>query len=143
MFQELAKVSAIVAAGLVGIVSIGNAIGRVFWAWVSDTLTRRVAFVLMFAVQVVLFWINAAAAYGAATGDCQLRNTYVVWGRLRDHASVRGRLFWSEERGSNLWPDADGLGICECFWTASDCQDARDHPPIWRGLCTSSLLCWR
>ena len=36
MFQEIAKVSAIVAAGMVGIVSIGNAVGRIFWAWTSD-----------------------------------------------------------------------------------------------------------
>jgi OFA family oxalate/formate antiporter-like MFS transporter len=36
MFQEIAKVSAIAAAGMVGIVSIGNAVGRIFWAWVSD-----------------------------------------------------------------------------------------------------------
>src|SRR5271170_6254004 len=40
MFQELAKVTAIAAAGMVGIVSIGNAVGRVFWAWASDWMTR-------------------------------------------------------------------------------------------------------
>jgi MFS transporter, OFA family, oxalate/formate antiporter len=57
LFQELAKVSAIAAAGMVGIVSIGNAIGRVFWAWLSDILTRRMAFVAMFALQVALFWV--------------------------------------------------------------------------------------
>jgi MFS transporter, OFA family, oxalate/formate antiporter len=33
MFQEIAKVSAVVAAGMVGIASIGNAVGRIFWAW--------------------------------------------------------------------------------------------------------------
>src|SRR6202522_3514578 len=37
MFQEIAKVSAGVAAGMVGIASIGNAVGRIFWAWTSDT----------------------------------------------------------------------------------------------------------
>lgn len=57
MFQELAKVTAIVAAGMVGVVSIGNAVGRVFWAWVSDSLTRRVTFMLMYGLQAVLFWI--------------------------------------------------------------------------------------
>ena len=57
MFQEVAAVSAVAAAGMVGIVSIGNAFGRVFWAWVSDSLTRRATFVVMFLLQVLLFWI--------------------------------------------------------------------------------------
>ncbi|GGH16171.1 OFA family MFS transporter [Silvibacterium dinghuense] len=57
MFQELAKVTAIVAAGMVGVVSIGNAAGRVFWAWVSDFLTRRFTFLGMFLIQVILFWM--------------------------------------------------------------------------------------
>jgi OFA family oxalate/formate antiporter-like MFS transporter len=57
MFQEIAKVGAIVAAGMVGIVSIGNAVGRIFWAWTSDALTRRWTFVIMFLIQVGLFWM--------------------------------------------------------------------------------------
>jgi OFA family oxalate/formate antiporter-like MFS transporter len=57
LFQELAGVSAVAAAGMVGIVSIGNAIGRVFWAWLSDLITRKVTFVLIFLTQVVLFWV--------------------------------------------------------------------------------------
>lgn len=56
LFQELASISAVAAAGLVGIVSIGNAFGRVFWAWVSDLLTRRMTFLVMFLVQAILFW---------------------------------------------------------------------------------------
>jgi MFS transporter, OFA family, oxalate/formate antiporter len=57
IFQELAKVTVIVAAGMVGVVSIGNAFGRVFWAWISDIITRRFAFVIMFLLQVILFWV--------------------------------------------------------------------------------------
>ena len=57
MFQEIAKVSAIVAASMVGIVSIGNAVGRIFWAWISDTITRRWAFASIFTVQIGLFWM--------------------------------------------------------------------------------------
>ena len=57
IFQELGKVTVIVAAGMVGVVSIGNAFGRVFWAWISDILTRRFAFVVMFLLQVILFWV--------------------------------------------------------------------------------------
>ncbi|MEY2492036.1 MAG: transporter, family, oxalate/formate antiporter, partial [Verrucomicrobiota bacterium] len=41
IFQELTKVSAVVAGSMVGIASLGNAAGRVFWAWVSDLITRR------------------------------------------------------------------------------------------------------
>ncbi len=57
MFQEIAKVSAVAAGSMVGIVAIGNAVGRIFWAWTSDVVTRRWTFVAMFLVQAVLFWI--------------------------------------------------------------------------------------
>jgi MFS transporter, OFA family, oxalate/formate antiporter len=57
MFQEIGKASAVVAAGMVGVASIGNAVGRIFWAWISDAITRRWTFVTMFLLQVGLFWI--------------------------------------------------------------------------------------
>ncbi len=60
LYQELAGVSAAVAAGMVGLASIGNALGRVFWAWSSDHLTRRSTFMLLFLIQVALFWILPA-----------------------------------------------------------------------------------
>jgi OFA family oxalate/formate antiporter-like MFS transporter len=56
IFQELTKVTAVVAGGMVGIASLGNAVGRVFWAWVSDLITRRATFAVMFVLQVLLFW---------------------------------------------------------------------------------------
>src|SRR5439155_20502237 len=56
IFQELTKVAAVVAGSMVGIASMGNAVGRVFWAWVSDLITRRFTFLVMFIVQVLLFW---------------------------------------------------------------------------------------
>src|SRR5712672_4527906 len=56
LFQELAGVSAVIAAGMVGVASIGNALGRVFWAWASDSITRRATFVVMFIAQILLFW---------------------------------------------------------------------------------------
>jgi len=60
MFQELARVSAVVAAGMVGVVSLGNALGRVFWAAVSDVITRKATFFVMFLLQVLLFWFLPA-----------------------------------------------------------------------------------
>jgi len=64
IFQELTGASAVVAGGLVGLASIGNAVGRVFWAWISDLITRRATFFVMFVLQVLLFWFlpNIATA---------------------------------------------------------------------------------
>ena len=62
IFQELTGASAIVAAGMVGLASIGNAVGRVFWAWVSDLITRRATFAVMFILQVLLFWFLPSIA---------------------------------------------------------------------------------
>jgi MFS transporter, OFA family, oxalate/formate antiporter len=56
LFQELTGATTVVAAAMVGLVSIGNAAGRVFWAWASDLITRRATFVVMFVVQALLFW---------------------------------------------------------------------------------------
>src|SRR5262245_49927592 len=57
LFQQLAGVTALAAANMVGVVSIGNAVGRVFWAWLSDAITRKATFTVMFLLQVGLFWI--------------------------------------------------------------------------------------
>ena len=62
IFQELIGVSAVIAASMVGAASIGNAAGRVFWAWVSDLITRRVTFFVMLLLQVLLFWLMPSIA---------------------------------------------------------------------------------
>jgi len=56
IFQEMGGATAAAAAALVGVISIGNGFGRVFWAWVSDLTTRKTAFFLMFLTEVLLFW---------------------------------------------------------------------------------------
>ena len=56
IFQEMGKASAVTAAGLVGVISIANGLGRIFWAWVSDLTTRKTAFFVMFLVEAVLYW---------------------------------------------------------------------------------------
>ena len=56
LFQEDTGVTAAVAASMVGLASIGNAVGRVFWAWTSDLITRRATFLVMFVSQILLFW---------------------------------------------------------------------------------------
>ena len=65
LFQEETGVTAAIAASLVGLASIGNAVGRVFWAWVSDLITRSATFFVMFVAQILLFWFlpNIATAW--------------------------------------------------------------------------------
>jgi OFA family oxalate/formate antiporter-like MFS transporter len=57
MAQEITHVTAAVAAGMVGIISIANGAGRFLWAWLSDAVGRRTVFFTMFLVQAVVFWL--------------------------------------------------------------------------------------
>jgi OFA family oxalate/formate antiporter-like MFS transporter len=74
LFQELTGVTAVVAASMVGLASIGNAVGRVFWAWISDSITRRATFFVMFVGQVLLFWFLP----NIATASLMMIATFVV-----------------------------------------------------------------
>ena len=56
MAQQLVGMSPIAAAGMVGLISIFNGAGRVFWAWVSDMIGRAGVFFLLFAIQAVIFF---------------------------------------------------------------------------------------
>ncbi len=56
MAEEITHVTAAVAAGMVGIISIANGAGRFLWAWLSDAIGRRTVFFLMFLIQAVVFW---------------------------------------------------------------------------------------
>jgi OFA family oxalate/formate antiporter-like MFS transporter len=55
MAQEMSHVSAVAAAGLVGIISIANGSGRFLWAWLSDAIGRKTVFVAMLLIQVTAF----------------------------------------------------------------------------------------
>lgn len=61
MAQEITNVSAAVAAATVGLISIANGVGRLFWAWLSDFVGRRVVFLMMFLLQAVVFWLLPSA----------------------------------------------------------------------------------
>ncbi len=69
MTQEITRVTAAVAAGLVGIISIANGSGRFLWAWFSDLVGRRAVFFSMFVIQAILFSllprIQSFAAFSA------------------------------------------------------------------------------
>ncbi len=55
--QQLVGMNAVEAAGLgVGLISIFNGVGRVFWAWVSDMIGRAQVYFLLYAIQAVTFY---------------------------------------------------------------------------------------
>ncbi len=57
MAQQLVHLSAVDAAGVVLMISIFNAVGRVFWAWTSDYLGRARVYMMLFAIQAVVFFL--------------------------------------------------------------------------------------
>ncbi len=56
MAQQLVHMTPIAAAGMVGLISIFNGAGRVFWAWVSDYIGRSRVYLLLYAIQAVIFF---------------------------------------------------------------------------------------
>ena len=60
MAGEISGVTPIVAAGMVGIISIGNGAGRLLWAWLSDAVGRPGVFLIMFVLQAALFFLLPA-----------------------------------------------------------------------------------
>jgi MFS transporter, OFA family, oxalate/formate antiporter len=57
MSQQIVGLTAVAAAGVVGIISIFNAVGRVFWAWMSDLIGRAPVYFLLYAIQAVIFFM--------------------------------------------------------------------------------------
>jgi OFA family oxalate/formate antiporter-like MFS transporter len=60
--EEVAGVSAVTAASMVGILGLFNGGGRVFWAWLSDHIGRMRAFLGMLGLQAICFFILPHAA---------------------------------------------------------------------------------
>ncbi len=57
MAQQLVNMTPVAAAGMVGLISIFNGAGRVFWAWVSDSIGRARVYFLLYAIQAVIFFL--------------------------------------------------------------------------------------
>lgn len=57
LLQEVLGVTALVAAAAVGLMGIFNGLGRIFWASLSDYLTRPIVYIIFFATQAVAFYV--------------------------------------------------------------------------------------
>jgi OFA family oxalate/formate antiporter-like MFS transporter len=76
MAQQLVGLTPVAAAGIVGIISIFNGLGRLFWAAVSDVVGRARVFFLLFLVQAAIFFalphLRSAALFTAAVATVGL-----------------------------------------------------------------------
>jgi OFA family oxalate/formate antiporter-like MFS transporter len=66
MAQQIVGLSPVAASGIVGVISIFNALGRVFWAWVSDYLGRANVYFLLFCIYALMFFLLPLATSQAA-----------------------------------------------------------------------------
>ena len=57
MIQEMFGVTAIAAAGFVGLLSIFNMGGRIFWASLSDYIGRKTTYAIFFVLGAVLYFV--------------------------------------------------------------------------------------
>jgi len=57
MAQEMAGMTVLRAASMVGLISIFNGLGRVFWAWVSDHAGRARVYFILYLIQMLIFFM--------------------------------------------------------------------------------------
>ena len=71
MAEEIGGASATAAASMVSLIAIFNGFGRFAWAAFSDVIGRRWVFLIMFAIQAVLFFVlPSATTYGLFAALC-------------------------------------------------------------------------
>ena len=56
MAQQLAHMTPVAAAGMVGVISMFNGAGRVLWAWASDSIGRARVYLLLYMIQAAIFF---------------------------------------------------------------------------------------
>lgn len=57
MAQEMAGMTVLRSASMVGLISIFNGLGRVFWAWVSDHAGRARVYFMLYLIQMLIFFL--------------------------------------------------------------------------------------
>ena len=57
MAQDVAGLSPMAATAMVGVISLANAAGRVFWPWVSDAVGRATVFAVLYAIQAAVLFL--------------------------------------------------------------------------------------
>jgi OFA family oxalate/formate antiporter-like MFS transporter len=128
MAQEISGVNAGIAAGMVGLISIANGLGRLAWAWLSDAIGRRNVFLIMFLLQAVLFFILPSQHEFTALATICFVVISCYGGGFGYHAGVCSRLLRHEMGGIDLRPNVNRLGVRRCIRTIA----SGEYPSIHR-----------
>lgn len=127
MAQEMVGMSVLQAAGMVGLISLCNGLGRVFWAWVSDHLGRaRVYFLLFFDPGAHFLHASAPSRLDHVRHRVCSDRTLLRRG-LRYHALVHSRFLRCQGHGRNLRDHPAGLGTCGHPFTDHDRTHSSRH----------------
>ena len=133
IFQEVGRASAAVAAGLVGIISIGNGLGRVFWAWISDLTSRKTAFFLMYLVEVVLFWTYHSISSITILGVATFILVMCYGGGYGITPAFAADYFGPRHVGPIFGLDDASLGVCLCVRAVTVCLSSPNDRYIHAG----------
>ena len=112
---------------MVGVASIGNAFGRVFWAWISDSITRRAAFIVMFAMQVLLFWNLPGVATTAVLTGIAFTILMCYGGGFGTMPAFTADYFGSKNVGSIYGLMLTAWGAASAFGPLLDCTSPADQ----------------
>ncbi|HEY8297888.1 MAG TPA: OFA family MFS transporter [Candidatus Baltobacteraceae bacterium] len=70
IYSDLTGATAAAAGFIYGLLAVFNGLGRFFWGWISDKIGRNHTYVVMFLIQVVIFFIMGNLHSFAAVGIC-------------------------------------------------------------------------
>src|SRR5260221_3099232 len=116
MAQEISGVSAAVGAGMVGVISIGNGIGRLFWAWSSDAIGRRNVFLIMFLLQAVLFFLLPSLRKFTMLALVCFIIISCYGGGFGPMPAFASGYFWPEWVGAIFGRMLTPWSLCAVFW---------------------------
>ena len=89
MAQEITGVPRTTAASMVIFISVCNGLGRLFWAWLSDAITRRWVFATMFLLQALLLFLMPAVRQFAVLAVFMMVIGLCYGGGLNDAPPMR------------------------------------------------------
>jgi len=70
IYADLTAVTAAAAGAIYGFLAIFNGLGRFFWGAISDRIGRNLTYTIIFAIQVVIFFIMGGLHSVGAVGIC-------------------------------------------------------------------------